>query len=251
MPAPDVLFGLDNVLQLDTAASLLQNYSSPGLSLLRPDIATALNLNNEPPLTPFDFGYIALTANMVNKYNKNNTNAIIYKDALANYTFEYGVVTSANFSLADFVVHSSLFPLLVIENPRTCWSVFFLVLKRANHNSHERNGHQLSHVDHCRFWRQPAQPPWPEQVGPGLARFLDVRLNISFLGLLNISCAAVPAALVLRSCRHGRKPSTTSLWATISPWWSRTPPTRPTPSASTSPFRKIKLEERAHQVYFY
>jgi len=68
MPAPDVLFGLDNVLQLDTAASLLQNYSSPGLSLLRPDIATALNLNNEPPLTPFDFGYIALTANMVNKY---------------------------------------------------------------------------------------------------------------------------------------------------------------------------------------
>lgn len=105
IPLPDLLLGLDNVLQLDIASNLLLSYNSPQLAYIRSDIKNALQLSNAAALTPYDFSQIVITVDIN-----------LLQTKFPDY---YTLVTSPSFSLQTFIDHPAMFSQLILESPIT------------------------------------------------------------------------------------------------------------------------------------
>lgn len=99
LTAPDILIGLDNVLQLETSANLLIPYSSPSLAYLDPNLISLLGGNYH--LLPYDYGFICL----------------VYDSTKVTQS-DLAIVSSPTFSLENIIGDNSILNKMVLEDPR-------------------------------------------------------------------------------------------------------------------------------------
>jgi ABC transporter substrate-binding protein (ThiB subfamily) len=143
-PYPDILFGLDNVLQQNVTSNILLPYAdAPGLADLDPAVVAAVTLTGNAPMVPYDQVSISIVVD-------EERLAAVAPAALA-------VLKRANVSLADIQANAAtIFPWLVLPNPVTsgaginflAWSIAVLGDRTLN-----VTGAHPGQPDWRPFWR--------------------------------------------------------------------------------------------------
>jgi len=144
-PYPDVLFGLDNVLQHEYSGDLLIEYDSPEKIHIIPSLLEAVNSTEAQPIIPYDHSVMAI---VIDKQ-------VLQERAPA----VYELMTRPDFHLIDMITNASaIFPHVVLPNPTTSGAgINFLTWTIAVLGDNERGvtGSYTGspNLDYRDFWR--------------------------------------------------------------------------------------------------
>jgi len=144
-PYPDVLFGLDNVLQHEYSGDLLREYASPEIIHIIPSLLEAVSSTEAQPIIPYDHSVIAI---------------VVDKQVLQERAPDvYELMTRPDFHLIDMITNASaIFPHVVLPNPTTSgaginfltWTVAVLGDKEHGITGSYNGSLNLDYRD---FWR--------------------------------------------------------------------------------------------------